>query len=81
MNERKYLISEIDEMRGALKQMFPWNTSYYPAERSAVVEDRLRTHMQNGTEPADLVQAAGEFNERQYKLQNAERMFREKMKI
>lgn len=61
MTERKYSISEIDKMRGAVRlklqpgPMQPYNG----AELSARVEDRLRTYMLAGVDPDELVKEAG----------------------
>lgn len=56
---RKYSINEIDRMRSAIERGF-----YAPGDstkRAAIVEDRIRTHMVNGTEPEELERAAGQF--------------------
>lgn len=61
MTERKYSISEIDKMRGAVRlklqpgPMQPYND----AELSARVEDQLRTYMMAGVDPDELVKDAG----------------------
>jgi hypothetical protein len=55
---RKYSISEINRMRNAIAGCYPSGESYRASERSAEVEDRLRTHMQNGTDPEELEAAA-----------------------
>ena len=54
MNERKYTLLEIDDMRRSIYRFYPSGVAYVPSERSAEVEDRLRTYMQNGTDPEEL---------------------------
>lgn len=57
--ERKYSISEIDQMRRALEALASYRHQvFHPAERAAAVEDRLRTHMLNGTDPEELEEEA-----------------------
>lgn len=51
MAERKYSIGEIDRMRKAIEWCYPTGVPYLAAERAADVENRLRTYMQNGTDP------------------------------
>jgi hypothetical protein len=56
---RKYSVQEIDQMRAAIDRGF-----YRPCDdmkAAALVEDRLRTHMLNGTEPNELERAADAF--------------------
>lgn len=58
----KYSIAEIDRMRAAIE-----GGSYFPTDdmkRAALVEDRLRTHMQNGTTVEELEQVAGAFRQK-----------------
>jgi hypothetical protein len=64
---RQYSIKEIDQMRRSLRDMYPTGVSYKSSERAAEVEDRLRTHMQNGTDPADLEKAAREAMDQEIK--------------
>ena len=55
MVERKYSVAEIDRMRRALERICtPTNRGYFPAEVEKRVEERLRTYMQNGTDPEEL---------------------------
>lgn len=54
MPERKYSVSEIDYMRTILGLSYPRGVPYFEKERSAEIENRLRTHMQNGTTPDEL---------------------------
>ena len=54
MAERKYSIGEIDRMRKAIEWCYPTGVPYLAAERAADVENRLRTYMQNGTDPEEL---------------------------
>jgi hypothetical protein len=75
MPERKYAIEEIDRMRKALESMYPFGVSFNSKERSAEVEDRLRTHMQNGTEPDELAKASSEYVGRQFEAQTREQEF------
>lgn len=65
---RKYSLDEIDQMRRDIDRIvegvrhYQWSPSgcfssgitYNAAERAAKIEDRLRTYMQNGTDPAEL---------------------------
>jgi hypothetical protein len=56
MDARKYSVEEIDRMRAAI--IAPYH--HLPAVEFigfAVVEDRLRTFMLNGTEPEELEQS------------------------
>jgi hypothetical protein len=64
-SERRYTISEIDEMRESLSRMYPVGASYKSAEREAQTEDRLRTHMQNGTDPDELKAASKDYCEKE----------------
>lgn len=54
MSERKYSISEIDLMRKYIGCSYPAGVNYLPHERTAEIEQRLRTYMQNGTTPEEL---------------------------
>ena len=54
MAERKYSVSEIDQMRRDVAGVMRWAGT--PAE----VEDQLRTHMLNGTAPEELTEASKE---------------------
>lgn len=63
---RKYSLDEIDQMRLAVLDLAGgWRASL------AVVEDRLRTYMLNGTDPEELVHAAKEHEVRRLELQAA----------
>jgi hypothetical protein len=62
MKERAYTISEIDAMRTAVRSLMTKRT-YFSENRNAwaetcpdedVVENRLRTYMMAGVDPADL---------------------------
>ena len=59
MTERKYSIDEIDRMRRSLEDLMT-HWQYYGSgasgtpPKAADVEEHLRTHMQNGTEPEEL---------------------------
>jgi len=56
--KKKYSISDIDRMRNALRYLKIENmVPYYEEELAAAVEDQLRTHMMNGTDPHELEQA------------------------
>lgn len=57
MAERKYSVAEIDRMRRAIECSYPGG-AYYAEQRSAEIENRLRTYMQNGTEPSELEEVA-----------------------
>lgn len=54
MATRKYTPAELDRMRDALHERYPKGPSYVPADRAREVEDHLRTHILNGTEPEEL---------------------------
>lgn len=41
-------------MREAIRWSFPHGFAYLPLEREAEIENRLRTYMQNGTDPEEL---------------------------
>jgi len=64
MTERKYSVSEIDKMREAILRLYPLGVPYRANERAADAENRLRTHMQNGTGPEELERAAREHVEK-----------------
>lgn len=51
MMQRKYSVDEIDQMRGALIQIYRLHSS----TDVRTLEERLRTFMLNGTEPEELV--------------------------
>lgn len=51
---RKYSVNEIDRMRRAIGLSYPMDGSYVQADRDADIESRLRTYMQNGTDPEEL---------------------------
>lgn len=55
MTQRKYSVAEIDAMRAAIG-----NSIRRPVDER-VIEERLRTHMLNGTEPEELQRAADDF--------------------
>ena len=69
MAKRKYSVEEIDTMRGFVTHLFPWGVSYRPEVRAREVEERLRTHMLNGTTPGELEAAAREHFEREHQRQ------------
>lgn len=54
----KYTVAEIDRMRRAIEGSYPSGVIYNGKERAAEVEDRLRTHMQNGTTVTELEEVA-----------------------
>lgn len=54
MAERKYSVAEIDRMRRSIRWSYPTGISCYEHERAADIENRLRTYMQNGTDPEEL---------------------------
>lgn len=53
--ERKYSFGEIESMRRALEWSYPSGVSYYAAERSKEIEERVRTFMVGGVEPQEVV--------------------------
>lgn len=56
-----YSLSEIDAMRKSVDMLATsLGGSWDPRQRAAEVEDRLRTYMQNGTDPEELSAAATE---------------------
>lgn len=57
MVERKYTTHEIDSMRDSISKSYPPGVQFYANERTADIENRLRTHMMNGTDPKELEQA------------------------
>lgn len=60
MSEHKYSVSEIDRMRDMLDFLWESGRPYRQDEKRASVEDRLRTHMTNGTTVAELEAAVVE---------------------
>ena len=74
---RKYSVAEIDEMRRYVGALYPCGVSYRAHDRAADVEDRLRTHMQNGTEPSELAVAVEKHFEKELQAKEAERKMRE----
>lgn len=64
MEQPKYSIDEIDEMRAslwAIETTSRYPSGHNPTETKLVVEAKLRTYMQNGTTPAELRLAAAEW--------------------
>ena len=59
--QRKYSVGEIDRMRTLIGCLYWPGISYDPGQRSAEIEDRLRTYMLNGTDPSELEAAAKDF--------------------
>lgn len=66
MSEHKYSLAEIDQMRRAVEHEWLFgrgrsqsgmSRTFGPGELETAVEQRLRTYMQNGTDPAELQQA------------------------
>lgn len=54
--QRSYTLSEIDHMRKAIEWgIIPPGQCYYPADKTAQVEDRLRTYLASGIEPEEVV--------------------------
>lgn len=58
MAERKYSVTEIDQMRFAMVRM------YLGPDNPTLIEERLRTYMLNGTEPDELEEAADAFTQK-----------------
>ena len=54
---RTYSVDEIDRMRRALVWLLP-RGPWHGNEREEAIEQQLRTHMLNGTEPGELESAA-----------------------
>jgi hypothetical protein len=44
-------------MRDSISKSYPPGVQFYANERTADIENRLRTHMMNGTDPKELEQA------------------------
>jgi hypothetical protein len=66
-SERKYSVSEIDQMRRAVNEMLMRpGTVFRASERTVAVEERLRTYMLNGTDPEELRKSAAEHIERMF---------------
>lgn len=72
MSERKYSVSEIDQMRHAVRDLASscismsadGNTSCWTVPGDKTVEERLRTYLLAGTEPAELIDAAVKHKDR-----------------
>lgn len=65
--ERKYSITEIDRMRWALLWLQPETHRHRTEHEWAIeVESRLRTHMQNGTDPDELEKQAVEYSDGEF---------------
>jgi len=58
--QRKYTMAELDQMRNALWQMVPMSTVIErdDVDLGVLIEIRLQTYILNGTEPAELEEAA-----------------------
>lgn len=52
--QRAYTVDEVDRMRKAISWSYPDGVSYYPAERAADIENRIRTYMAAGVSPEEL---------------------------
>lgn len=53
---RKYSVAEIDQMREVLRwNLTPLNCAYHQDELEERVERQLRTYMEAGIDPAELV--------------------------
>jgi hypothetical protein len=62
MPERKYSVSEIDQMRKAVKAIYGSGIgNCTQAECCQMIEEHLRTYMLNGTDPEELEREAAEF--------------------
>ena len=67
--ERRYSLSEIDQMRRSLDHVVMVDVSYRGNERREAIEDQLRSYMIAGTEPHDLhIWAMGKTQEYQSML-------------
>jgi hypothetical protein len=60
VQQRKYTVAEIDNMRRWFSHSYPSRETYDVKERADEIERRLRTYMLNGTDPAELEQMARE---------------------
>jgi glutamyl/glutaminyl-tRNA synthetase len=76
---RKYSVEEIDAMRKSIEWSYPSGVSYYAHERSAEIENRLRTYMQNGTTPAELKEMEDRALQREMQAQEQMRGVRARM--
>ena len=57
---RSYTVAEIDRMREAIRWSYPAGVVYYPDERNADIEDRLRTYMTAGISAEELEESRNE---------------------
>lgn len=55
MAERLYTVREIDRMRRVLTMSYPPGVTFRQSDRSAEVEDRIRTYMSAGVDPAEVI--------------------------
>lgn len=67
--QRKYSVTEIDEMRLSIAHIYYFGETYDGRERTADIENRLRTYMLNGTDPEEL-KAVAEENIKSYHRNN-----------
>lgn len=67
--QRSYTLSEIDRMRELIRWSYPCGVSYYPADRDADTENRLRTYMLGGVSLEELEKSS--YEQRAREQQNA----------
>lgn len=60
--QRKYTVEELQRMRKALLRMLPPGISPDECEICLLVENRLHTHVLNGTSPEELEEASNNWD-------------------
>jgi hypothetical protein len=76
MIERKYSLKDIDSMRVSIRTMLTiGNGSYKVDEKNAEIENRLRTYMMAGIEPADLRKAESDYLEEHFRRREEQQAF------
>lgn len=51
---RSYTLNEIDRMREAIRCLYSDDAAFYPEERNADIDNRVRTCMAGGIAPEEL---------------------------
>jgi len=75
--QRKYSVDEIDRMRRAIEWSYG-DGVFTMADRQADVENRLRTHMINGTDPEELENEASRLQAARIEQQRLVEEYRKK---
>lgn len=68
---RKYTMAEIASMRDSIRWSYPNGVCYRESERNADIEDRLRTYILAGIEPAEVLAARDAHMQREFERQVA----------